>query len=338
MRTKRSLRARWQSFRNRKPFAGILVIIGVIFVVIAIGGAIGYTTYDYTQNNPNFCNSCHIMDESFKKWETSEHAGINCHECHHLNPQEGVQLLVSFLSGTEQIPERHGKVIVPWKYCIGCHWEEKEEHARAIKINSSRLHAKHYFMEQIECSKCHGYRLHNFTLEERYCVTCHENRDVHGKGMEKFACLNCHTDQTVDLKPGRNKCLFCHGDESVREDLIRAGSLDVTHYTPSKELIEKAENINGIENVPMKFACYECHNVHDAENVRPTDEACIRCHPSIAKVGRHEFHVESMGLECTTCHKPHLWSVTKEIVEDACSGCHDEPLDPVSFIGVQEET
>ena len=63
-----------------------------------------------------------------------------------------------------------------------------------------------------------------------WCLKCHEDKQVHGVGMEELACLNCHTDRTQDLKPGRKKCLFCHGGDKIRQELIADNSIDVRHY------------------------------------------------------------------------------------------------------------
>jgi nitrate/TMAO reductase-like tetraheme cytochrome c subunit len=307
------------------------VIIAVLLLLITTGGGImSYRFYDFTQNNPKFCVSCHLMQEAFDQWAESVHKGINCHDCHHLSVPEMNNLLVSFvLHRPDKVPDRHGKIIVPWRYCVGCHWEKKEEFASAPLINQSRMHAKHYFMEQIECSKCHGYILHEFTPEERFCMKCHQGKTVHGTGMEQLACLNCHTDRTPDLRPGRNKCLFCHGDETVRQKLMEEGSLDVTHYRPSQETIDRAIKINVPKDAPMQFNCYACHKPH--QEVRPDWGNCLVCHRNIPQVGKHEMHINVLGMECKQCHKPHSWTVTEQSARKDCTTCH-EYRKPSDFI------
>jgi predicted CXXCH cytochrome family protein len=308
------------------------IIIAVLFLALMVGGGVvAFKFYDFTQNNPKFCISCHLMKPAYDKWEESEHSGINCHECHHLSIPEQNRLLINFiLHRPKTVPPRHGKVIVPWKYCVKCHWETDERYPNAKKINYSPLHAKHYFMEQIECSKCHGYVVHEFTPDAKFCIKCHQGKEVHGEGMKGLACLNCHTDRRVDLKPGRKKCLFCHGDASVRKELLADETLDVTHYQPSKEIINKAVKINVPKNAPMQFYCYECHKPH--EKVRPDYGTCRSCHKQIVNVGKHTMHVQTMGLECNTCHKPHSWRVTKEQAKQICTQCH-EYKEPLEFIG-----
>ena len=152
---------------------------------------------------------------------------------------------------------------------------------------------------------------------------------VHGTGMEKLPCLNCHTDRTRDLKPGRKKCLFCHGDESVRKELIADGTIDVKVFQPSPATIKKAIKIKVPADAPMQFNCYECHKPHEA--VRPDWGNCLNCHVNIPNVGKHGLHVKSMGMKCKECHKPHSWRVTNESAKKDCVKCH-EYKEPKKFI------
>jgi nitrate reductase cytochrome c-type subunit len=307
------------------------IIIAVLLLIIIVGGGVvAFKFYDFTQNNPKFCVSCHLMKPAFDAWAESEHKGINCHECHHLSIAEQNQLLITFvLHRPKSVPPRHGKTIVPWKFCIKCHWEKDERYPKAAMINNSAGHAKHYFMEQIECSQCHGYIVHKFTAEERFCLKCHKGKVVHGTGMENLACLNCHTDRTQDLRPSRKKCLYCHGDESVRKELIADATVDVKHYLPNEATIKRAIKINVPKDAPMQFFCYECHKPHS--KVRPTYGTCLSCHEQIVNVGKHKIHIEVVGVQCVQCHTPHSWKITRNDAKQKCTTCH-EYRDPLRFI------
>lgn len=307
------------------------IIIAVLALVVATGGGFAaFKFYDYTQNNPKFCISCHLMKPAYEAWTASEHKTLNCHECHHLTIPEQNKLLITFvLKQPTRVPERHGKVIVPWRFCVTCHWEKDERFPDAPAINNSTMHAKHYFMERIECARCHGYITHQFIPEEKFCMGCHEGKEVHGTGMQALACLNCHTDRTRDLKPERKKCLYCHGGESVRKELIEGGTVDVRRYPPSEETVRKAVKISVTEGSPMQFYCYECHKPH--KKVRPDWNDCMRCHKNVPNTGGHKMHVRDMGMKCRECHKPHLWRVTKESAKRDCTKCH-EYREPALFL------
>lgn len=299
-----------------------LVLILVLFILIG-GGIASYRVYDYLENNPAFCNSCHIMETAFASWEKSVHKGVNCHDCHHLSPQEGMQLMYSFVFQRHTaVPPRHGKIIVPGKFCVQCHFDVSKKYPKAVSIKGSQFHAKHGFEEKIECSKCHGYVAHQFLPEERFCITCHKGKELHGAGMEELACLNCHSDRTKDLRPEREKCLFCHGSDEIRVQMIREKRLDVRHFTPSSERIKKAIKIVEPPDSKHQFDCYACHQPH--EKARPDWNECVNCHTDFIDTGKHKLHVEDMSIDCQSCHKLHSWVVTEAQTKKECTKCHKD--------------
>jgi trimethylamine-N-oxide reductase cytochrome c-type subunit TorC len=303
------------------PLKGRILMAVLLLAVIAGGGYGAYRFYNYTQKNPKFCVSCHLMQPAFNAWAASVHEEINCHDCHHLAVSEMNELLISFVfKRPEKVPERHGKIIVPWKFCVRCHWQRDEDYPQAHNISDSRIHSKHYFTERIECSECHGYIVHKFAPEERFCLRCHEGTEVHGTGMEELACLNCHTDRTDNLRPDREKCLFCHGGDDTREKLIAEGTVDVRFFQPGEGVIERAVKIDVPKGAPMRFFCYECHKPH--EEVRPDWGNCLDCHRNIPDAGRHNLHINVMGMECKQCHRPHVWTVTEKQARRDCTTCH----------------
>lgn len=315
------------------PLKGKVIIAILLLIIFTGGGYTAFRFYDFTQKSPKFCVGCHLMQPAFDAWAASEHKGINCHDCHHLSIAEANQLLITFLiKRPTAVPPRHGKIIVPWKTCIRCHWEKDEKYTQAQLINRSQMHAKHVFIEQIECSKCHGYIVHKFLPDERFCSNCHKGKVVHGLGMEGLACLNCHTDRTTDLRPGRKKCLFCHGNDRVREELLRNKTIDVKYFTPDKKVIERAQRLTTFPSgAPMeRFYCYECHKPH--LEVRPDWGDCLlNCHRNILGVGKHPLHIKVVGMGCKQCHKPHSWRVTEETAKKDCVSCH-EYRDPKRFV------
>ncbi len=308
------------------PLQAKLLILAVIGIFLFGSGYTAYKVYDYTQNNPNFCVGCHLMQPAFDTWALSEHKGLNCHSCHHLSVPELNGLLISFVfKRPTAVPARHKEhVIVKQKYCNQCHTE-----GDAPRINHSLFHAKHVYMEQIECTQCHGETkadksgLHRFLPTERFCLKCHPDRQVHGEGMGGLACLNCHTDRTQDLKPGRSKCLFCHGsDEGLRKQLIADATIDVRYFSPTDDTIKKAKKIALDEKSPMQFYCYECHKPHTSGKVRPKSGDCLRCHAGVTKSGKHKVHF-AMEMQCKDCHKPHVWKVTEASAKKDCITCHE---------------
>jgi hypothetical protein len=327
------------------PKAKIIIAVGALCFTVVMGAA-AYRINDYFENDPKACFACHVHDEANKQWAKSEHAGINCHECHHSSKKDQVVQMYRFaFLGQRSVSPRHGEVIVPRRLCLRCHWEKDEKFPGAPDISRSQYHAKHVFLEKIECTKCHGYKTHKFTMEERYCVTCHQDKELQphdetahaasGKGtkaclpMGSLPCFNCHTDRTKDLMPGRKKCLFCHGSEAVRKELIADGTIDVKHFQPRAETIKRATKIHIPAEAAMQFHCYTCHNPH--VKARPDWNTCtVRCHSTVADVGKHEMHLQ-MDMKCKDCHRPHIWKVTPEQARKDCVRCH-EYRDPKAFL------
>jgi hypothetical protein len=309
---------------------GKLIAVFLLVMMAAGSGFVSFKAYDFTEHNPQFCVSCHLMQPAFDAWTTSSHSEINCHDCHYLTIVDKNKLLLNFvLYRPDEVPERHGEIIVPWKKCVRCHWDEDEAYPEAKKINDSQIHAKHYFMQQIECSKCHGYLTHRFRPEARFCVQCHTGKEVHGAGMEQLACLNCHTDRTRDLRPDRAKCLFCHGNGEERQEMLAEGTLDTRNHKVPDDILKRAIKIKLTEGAPMHFDCNTCHHPH--AKVRPDWKNCFQCHQNIPITGAHQMHVGTMGLDCNTCHKPHIWRVTEAQAKTDCVLCH-EYRDPKKFL------
>jgi cytochrome c nitrite reductase small subunit len=321
------------AFENLTSRTKVIVAVLVLFVLTGTGIA-GYKMYDYTWNDPTFCVACHVMQGAFKSWEKSVHKNINCHDCHHLSPKEGTQLLVSFVvNRPETLPDRHGKVIVPGKFCVDCHYQTNKKFPQAHNIKNSNFHAKHGMVEKIECSKCHGLVAHQFLPEERFCLYCHKDKVVHGAGMQGLACLNCHSDATKDLRPEQDKCLFCHGSEEVTARmyrLLRTHRLDTEFFAPPPEAVEKAIKIVHPAGSPhYELFCYECHKPHIS--ARPKwNEVCVGCHGDAPDSKVHKTHL-AMDMKCKDCHKPHTWDIRGERAKKECTKCH-EYRDPNRFI------
>ncbi len=275
---------------NSKP----LVIVLIIAVVI-MGVANGYKYYNFTQNNPKFCELCHLMKESYISWQKSSHNDIDCQTCHSMSLISQNRLLLSYIfaGGKSAISQEHGRE-KPWKSCNICHIESVKQ--GAVTMRKSYGHARHVFMEKIECNKCHTSQMHNFLPDEKNCLTCHTDKGVHGMGMESFACLSCHVYAEVTAMPTKQKCLNCH-----------------------KEIPQKG-TMSGID-------CQKCHKPHS--KIKPSANDClINCHTNQHDIGRHDRH---SAISCLVCHQAHSWKVGRELARRLCIKCH-EYKEPETFI------
>lgn len=271
------------------------IVILLIAVVVVMGAVTGYKYYQYTESDPRYCELCHIMKEPIKSWQKSAHRDAVCQRCHSMNLLEQNRLLLGYVvqGGTSLPPQKHGRV-TPWDSCTSCHLDEAAQ--GSITLRKSYGHARHVFMEKIDCSKCHTAALHNFTPDEKNCLVCHTDKGVHGMGMESFACLSCHIYGEAPSMPKKERCVTCHKD------------------IPASGFMSKVD-------------CRNCHKPHG--KIKPTANDCLSsCHTNQDTIGRHDRHLH---ISCLECHKAHTWKVGQELALSLCSKCH-EYRDPLSFI------
>jgi len=264
-------------------------ILAAFFFIAVLAVISGYRYYEYRQEDPNFCVSCHSMKEAFTEWQRGKHRDVLCQQCHQLSMFEQNQLLVAFvLRGNQKgFAQTHGRE-KPWKECRKCHMENISQ--GSVSLRKSYGHAKHVFMQNIECKTCHSGALHNFRPNESACMGCHKDKNVHGVGMEAFSCLECHSysEKAPSMIP-KDRCLKCHAD------------------VPAKGAMSG-------------LLCLQCHKPHG--KIIPTSAICTaECHSNEASVGQHGFHLKK-GLSCIDCHKAHSWRVGRDRAAKLCSRCH----------------
>ena len=271
------------------------IIVSVIMLVLIFAGSLGsYRMYNYTQNDPEFCRSCHTMETAWTRWENSEHSKVGCHSCHTVSPVGGMQLVVNYLMEKPDRNTNHASI--PDKACEKCHYSGDPQWVQVADTAGHKTHAEG---QNLACQTCHGMRLHSFRPSTEICVACHAD---HVAGQEKaikvpqmrdLHCVECHPFLRDDspLRPTRETCLSCH-------QKIQSG-------------------VTFPDNAPMKWDCRECHKPHNAE--KPVVD-CTSCHAGVLRQGLHKATTHSQTA-CKVCHKPHEWKVTKR---ETCTGCHQD--------------
>lgn len=282
-----------EQIRKLKRYRTALIIVAVAFLVF--GGTTSFYIYDYTEHNPKFCVSCHIMKPAFESWEQSIHTGIECHDCHYATIFEKNRMLfTTFFQNPEEVSERpHDKIIVPGAMCLQCHRDQKKE---GPKITESSGHARHWFKEGLECTSCHAIDLHKFEPKQELCVNCHAQAEKIVSKMKHLPCTNCHDFRKGDLNPKDAACLECHLDQQ----------------TPKP--------VAGGTQLHNQFTCRTCHKVHQPDQTPAA--SCSGCHTLAMQRGKHPVHLNALGGDCMTCHERHVWRITPEKAKTLCSQCH----------------
>lgn len=211
-----------------KKFLPGLVVAAGFFLVLSLLGA----GYYYVEHNPHFCQSCHTMEEPFRKWKEGTHAMVNCHECHKQSKRESLHQLWMYL--TERPEEVIHHPHLDHTVCARCHMNQKQ-HWHDIQETAG--HRVHFEKGGIECLSCHGASIHNIVRPEGICVNCHSDKaDMHNR-MAFMQCTQCHRFLSKgDLKPTKEICRGCH---------------------------DKIKRTKEHPAVPEDADCLLCHNPHE---------------------------------------------------------------------------
>jgi len=257
------------------------IVIGIILVGLLIPSALAY---DYTQRNPRFCTSCHLMNPAYESWDQSAMHDVNCHTCHKTDILRGLEHVVSVITKNPQRVTLSAEV--DNEICENCH---ASKDPRWLQIVNTAGHRVHLFgrTQPPRCTDCHGIRLHNFTPPEAVCQGCHDQALMMGGPEMKPHCTVCHgfTATGDDLFPKRKDCLSCHEGRETTTVSFPLGA----HANTS---------------------CSTCHNPHASKE----HTACRDCHDP-PEQGLHQIKEHS---DCVTYHIPH----SRDKIRDACANCH----------------
>lgn len=296
-----ALRERFQGWGNNlwRWFRGLpgWLRIGVVVFLVVYAAGLG-VAYNYTENNPNFCRSCHTMINAWARWKTSEHSKVNCHDCHRQSKVDSLEQLAKYLAQRPDTVSKHAEV--PDRVCAKCHESGNPAWIQVINTAGHRVHAE---QKGIPCTTCHSTSLHRFHPTTQLCATCHGDHVTGDKaikvhGMDEFQCLTCHDflRENSPLRPVRESCLDCH------------------------TRLLKQTRVTWPAGAPMQFPCGQCHKPHlKAEPIVD----CQACHGNIPQQGLHAGKGHAPA-SCLSCHQPHRWKVDSR---QPCLACHADRKD-----------
>ena len=287
-------------FRQLKWSVKISLLL-IVFLFFAVG-AIEIT------GQTGFCNSCHIMNPYYDSWKTSEHANVNCLECH-LQPG-----FSGFVKGK----------INGLAQAVDCMVGRVGTKPNAYVADDSCLRSGCHSVEEI-ASTTIDYGGVKFTHDNHVkkivdgiaitCVTCHS----HFEGNEHFNVNN-------------NACYACHflKENQTNERLVQTGCRDC-HEVPDKVIQRGLVTINHSEFVSYNASCEEsCHKKEVQTTSEVPDTACLNCHSDRKEhqpnsVELHEAHTRNEKVECFACHGKVLHGrtgVESLTVMMDCQNCH----------------
>ncbi|MFQ6039773.1 MAG: NapC/NirT family cytochrome c [Candidatus Poribacteria bacterium] len=298
-----------------KRFVKSGLIIVPVFVILLFG-AIEYTS------RPEFCKSCHFMEEYYNSWKNSKHGkeGISCLECHYppgieatvVSKMRSISQVVSYFTRTE------GK---PWaeiddKSCLrpGCHNKQLIEGAERFTGKNPRVivsfnHRSH--LTQLRRGK------------QLRCVSCH-SQIVQGEHITvtESTCFLCHFKDVPEETKTISDCLLCHG---APMETIEVAGIKFEH----KSILERGVDckkchlnaVTGDGTVPRQ-RCWSCHM--SQERLQYYD----KMEPQQRSLFVHNHHITEHSIECYQCHleiqHEDKDKNRKEPPSIECRGCHPD--------------
>jgi len=157
----------------------ISLIINIVFVgLVVIFTASGYLLHQ-SNSNPEFCASCHIMQNNVQSYLTSTNldhvhdlANVQCKDCHDYTIPAEVKSGFNYITGNYEIVSLENPNLPKREYdddmCLQCHIS-MEHVAAQTDFLEKNPHASHW--TDLQCSDCHI--SHGEQID--YCSQCHDN-------------------------------------------------------------------------------------------------------------------------------------------------------------------
>ncbi len=261
----------------------ILLLLALIVIAIP-----SYFIYDYTQHNPQFCLTCHLMNDAHDTWEVSAMHDLSCHECHIADMATNIHNVVEVLTKDPKVVVKHAEI--DNEICEECHASEDPQWLQVLNTDGHKVHF-YGDVNHVDCIDCHGMELHVFRPPEGGCLECHDDSKVHASESMDATCVTCHdflAEGNGFIPEERDDCVVCHqGNAEITMSLTTEAHLD--------------------------SSCMSCHNPHETEA-----EDCVTCH--IVNDGLHEVALHTV---CTSCHVPHV----EADIRETCESCHYDKKD-----------
>ena len=314
----------WQLWKRRRRIwawwlgrraAARLAIVAAIFLVVAGAATTGLAGYTYMMHNNDFCQSCHIMDTAWNRFQVSAHKNIQCHACHRQPLYVSTVELYYWVTQRMMEVPAHDKV--PSSVCKECH-EQQGSDSTLTQVMLTAGHAVHLrsdssALKDVQCVTCHGRSFHIFVPNNSTCTQsgCHTKTRVNLGAMSRQAfphCTICHDFKSrvplsvtvaaakTKLTPQAMNCFSCHA---------------MTQQTRKFDLYLD----------PHKGNCGICHDPHKQEKPADSWKTCAesQCHGSPDTLTA--FHRGLAGhvmRQCGSCHEAHSW----RLKGNNCLSCH----------------
>src|SRR5471032_2014298 len=194
----------WQMWKRRRVIwawwvsrsflvQGTIVTTALVVGVAGLGSAL--YGYNYVMHENDFCQSCHIMDTAWNRFQVSAHKNIQCHACHRQPMYVSSVELFWWVTERRMTVPPHDKV--PSAVCRECHMRAGTDSARTL-VTLTAGHAVHLksdssAIKNVQCVSCHGRDFHVFKPSNASCTQsgCHANQTVNLGAMSTRGFPHC---------------------------------------------------------------------------------------------------------------------------------------------------
>jgi hypothetical protein len=317
----------WQMWKHRRAIwawwllrsRGVKTAIVTAVLVVGSGALFsGLYGYNYVMHENDFCQSCHVMDTAWNRFQVSAHKDLQCHACHRQPMYVSTKELFWWVLERRMAVPPHDKV--PTAVCSECHMRKGTDSTRTL-VTLTAGHAVHLqsdsaSLKNVQCVTCHGHDFHVFKPTNASCTSsgCHATTRVNLGTMSSRGfphCTACHDFRTrvkagvtvaqarLGLVPNSLNCLKCHQmtQEIKRFDLAadpHKGNCGMCHdahkQTEPKDAFKtcasagchaNADTLTAFHRGLGKHAIDQCGACHQAHSWKVRGTNCIACHPTI---------------------------------------------------------
>jgi len=305
----------------RRAWSTLVTWAGRLFV-LGLFGTAGLTAVTYTAIHhtaqPDFCNSCHIMEPYFASWQSSSHAQVGCIECHY--EPGSVETLEGKFKALSQLAKYVTRTqgTKPW--------------AEVSDASCMR-------------SGCHSVRLLDGPVAFGQIDFDHRHHLLESRRGRRLRCTSCHTQMQQDehISVDKSVCYMCHFmPDAEGERVAELSDCEKCHGAPDHEVLVDGKVFDHSAYVARGVDCRECHDPVIEGDGKVRRERCHSCHGEsghIERIGEtaflHEMHVTEHKVECFECHDQiHHGLLPVEAPRpgksEGCGSCHESSHDAAS--------
>lgn len=324
-------RPRWQRWLGVRRREGRFLRWGLTKwgAVLAFGLVvmIGMGAFGEYSMQPEFCQSCHIMEPYYQAWHQSTHKDVPCVDCHFL-PGVGNTIYGKFQASSQAVK------YITKTYGSKPHAEIQD--ASCMRTVGSNGKACHDTRTLVDKGKVNW----KVTTERGNDVTIHFDHTPHltmERRGQQLRCVSCHSQivQGRHIVVTTDTCFLCHfkGLKHGRDDQT-IGTCKGCHEAPKGEIRLATGTYNHAEYLARGVLCENCHADSVKGDGAVPRQICWNCHNQTAQISRygetaamHKAHVTEHKVECSGCHVQIEHSLTAGAREEGPPGSGHKAFD-----------